>query len=184
MAVLVVLGVVLLFVVVGVLGSRRAARRRTWPGPVPPPPSPDVPQPWHALRDRIAAALPALPVGATLVVSDDGNESNLYVRFQHLGDVLTVDASGSQAWGGPWPVEPAQDERMRQLGWQRPAEREGAFDGTLDYRLDVALDTRPDTEPGTAVDGGLAATLAAHGVVALATLGGAPGHAWQWEQYA
>lgn len=179
MVLLVVLVVVLLFVVVGVLGSRRAERRRVWPGPVPAPPAPDVPQPWQALRDRIAAALPALPVGATLVVSDDGTESHLYVRFQHLGDVMTVDASGSQAWGGPWPVEPAQDERMHELGWQRPADREGAFDRTQDYRLDVALG-----EPGTGLDASLAATLAAHGVVALATLGGAPEHAWQWEQYA
>lgn len=180
MLLLVVLGVVLLFAVVGVLGYRRGSRSRSpsggWRGPVLPPPASDVPQPWQPLRDRIAAALPTLPVGATLVVSDDGTESHLYVRYQHLGDVLTVDASGSQEWGGPWPVEPAQDERMHQLGWQRPADRRGAYDRTSDYRLDVST--------GSAVGADLAATLAAHGVVALETLGGAPDHAWQWEQYA
>ncbi len=176
MLVFVVLGVVLLLAAVGVLGYRRGSRRGGWPGPVPAPPAPDVPQPWQALRDRVAAALPALPVGATLVVSDDGTESHLYVRYQRLGDVMTLDASGSQAWGGPWPVEPAQDERMHQLGWQRPADRRGAYDRTSDYRLDVST--------GSAVGADLAATLAAHGVVALATLGGASDHDWQWEQYA
>ncbi len=129
---------------------------------------------WTALHEQLTAWLESLGDGESVVLGEPvvlGEAHGLfrhrgkplpsrYVRYVRMEHYLGGECVGSTAFGGDWEISPAEDERLRGLGWRAPDDTNKAEWGDPLYKCDV-----PRKE---------AARLARMGLDALRLLGVAP----------
>lgn len=85
---------------------------------------------WAAFEARLAAALAAMEHATYLVVSAPGDPragASAYVQFAQGGVLgFRAEASGNQWLPAGHQLDAAQEERLADLGWQRPGAGPGA----------------------------------------------------------
>ena len=129
---------------------------------------------WESLHEELTAWLQTLEDGESVALGEPvvlGEAHGLfrhrakplpsrYVRYVRLEHYLGGECVGSTAFGGDWEISPADDGRLRALGWRAPDDTNGEEWGEPMYKCDV-----PRKE---------AARLARMGLDALRLLGVAP----------
>jgi hypothetical protein len=99
--------------------------------------APDVDPAWVPARDRLCTDIAALEPEGIVELRADAQH---YVLVGHYGDHLSVDCTGSQAWGGDTSVTPAQEDELLALGFTTPMERRRELEANPYYRLSIATD--------------------------------------------
>ena len=129
---------------------------------------------WESLHEELTAWLQTLADGESVVLGEPvvlGEANGLfrhrgkplpsrYVRYVRMEHYLGGECVGSTAFGGDWEISPADDGRLRALGWRAPDDTNGEEWGEPMYKCDL---TRKE-----------AARLARMGLDALRLLGVAP----------
>ncbi|RKS75436.1 hypothetical protein CLV35_1902 [Motilibacter peucedani] len=108
---------------------------------------------WEAVRERLAAALSALPDRGIVVLGEPVTYApargllrrrptplpSRYVQVLRTGELLSGEVVGAASFGGDWDLTPAQDLAVRELGWYAPGEVPDTPAGYPNYRHDVPL---------------------------------------------
>ena len=129
---------------------------------------------WESLHEELTAWRQTLADGEWVVLGEPvvlGEAHGLfrhrgkplpsrYVRYVRMEHYLGGECVGSTAFGGDWEISPADDGRLRALGWRAPDDTNGEEWGEPMYKCDL-----PRKE---------AARLARMGLDALRLLGVAP----------
>jgi hypothetical protein len=141
--------------------SKRAATRSTPASPATRSASAATDPAWTPVREALRADVAALAPGGSVAMTADAQR---FVEVWHYGDRLSVDCAGSQEWGGPAPIGPAQQDALEALGFTTPMQRRGEIERHTTFRHYL-----PTDDPARA-----AARAAELAVEALAILGVAP----------
>jgi hypothetical protein len=106
---------------------------------------------WTALHEQLTAWLESLADGESVVLGEPvvlGEAHGLFrhrakplpsrfVRYVRLEHYLGAECVGSTAFGGDWEISPADDERLRALGWRAPDGTNNHEWGAPMYMCDV-----------------------------------------------
>ena len=122
-------------------------------------------QTWDGLRLELERALAALPDGGFVVLGEPSPARvraaglrgllgahvtpapTRFVQALRSGDQLGVECVGAASFGGPLPISPAVDARLRALGWFAPGDADYESMGGPAYRRWIAF-----ADPGAAAE--------------------------------
>jgi hypothetical protein len=113
---------------------------------------------WDALRDSLAAGLTALTDGEFVILSEPVTYSEpgsglfrrkprplpcRFVQYLRMEHYLGGECVGSTAFGGTWEISPADNDRIRALGWKAPGDTAEKEWGAPVYKADLPREEAP-----------------------------------------